>query len=72
MKTPSLQLEKGSPEPCLTVAEVCALTRLSKATIYEQINTGRMAHIKVGRSVRIPNSCYKSWLDSHRSARKTA
>jgi excisionase family DNA binding protein len=38
----------------LTVAEVAAMWRVSKMTIYRMIQAGRVPAIRVGRSYRIP------------------
>jgi excisionase family DNA binding protein len=38
----------------LTVAEVSALLRVSKMTIYRMVHAGEMTHVRVGRSFRIP------------------
>lgn len=38
----------------LTVAEVSALLRVSKMTIYRMVHAGDMTHVRVGRSFRIP------------------
>jgi len=38
----------------LTVAEVSAMLRVSKMTIYRMVHSGEMTHVRVGRSFRIP------------------
>ena len=38
----------------LTVAEVAAMCRVSKMTIYRLIHAGELAAVRVGRSLRIP------------------
>jgi excisionase family DNA binding protein len=42
--------------PFLTVAEVAQLTRLSKATVYRLVRTGRLRAVRFGRSYRISES----------------
>jgi len=44
----------ASGSELLTVAEVSALLRVSKMTIYRMVHAGEIAHVKVGRSFRIP------------------
>jgi excisionase family DNA binding protein len=44
---------RGLPE-LLTVAEVAALVRVSKMTIYRMIRKGELPAIAVGKSYRIP------------------
>lgn len=53
--------DAGSSDPrlvsgaeLLTVAEVSALLRVSKMTIYRMVHAGEMTHVRVGRSFRIP------------------
>jgi excisionase family DNA binding protein len=53
----------------LTVAEVAAIMRLSKMTVYRMVNSGQLPALKVGRSVRIPEHVVdeylrKSYVDS--------
>jgi excisionase family DNA binding protein len=38
----------------LTVAEVAAIMRLSKMTVYRMVNSGTLPALMEGRSVRIP------------------
>ena len=38
----------------LTVAEVCQITGLSRATVYRKLGDGSLTKKTVGRSVRIP------------------
>jgi excisionase family DNA binding protein len=46
----------------LTVAEVAALLRLSKMTVYRMVNSGTLPALKVGRSVRIPEYVVDDYL----------
>ena len=48
----------------LTVAEVAAIMRLSKMTVYRMVNSGQMPALKVGRSVRIPEHVVDEYLRS--------
>jgi excisionase family DNA binding protein len=44
----------ASGEELLTVAEVSAMLRVSKMTIYRMVHAGEITHVRVGRSFRIP------------------
>lgn len=44
----------------LTVAEVSAMFRVSKMTIYRMVHAGELAHVRVGRSFRIPADSVRS------------
>ncbi|MCU0284430.1 MAG: helix-turn-helix domain-containing protein [Candidatus Nanopelagicales bacterium] len=46
----------------LTVAEVAAMLRLSKMTVYRMVNSGTLPALKVGRSVRIPEHVVDEYL----------
>lgn len=46
----------------LTVAEVAAIMRLSKMTVYRMVNSGVLPALKVGRSVRIPEYVVDDYL----------
>jgi excisionase family DNA binding protein len=46
----------------LTVAEVAAIMRLSKMTVYRMVNSGALPALKVGRSVRIPEHVVDDYL----------
>ncbi len=46
----------------LTVAEVAAILRLSKMTVYRMVNSGALPALKVGRSVRVPASAVDEYL----------
>lgn len=47
----------------LTVAEVAAMLRLSKMTIYRLMEKGRLPALRVGRSFRIPRDSVQALLD---------
>ncbi|HEY2203904.1 MAG TPA: helix-turn-helix domain-containing protein [Pseudonocardia sp.] len=44
----------ASGNELLTVAEVSSTLRVSKMTIYRMVHSGTIAHVRVGRSFRIP------------------
>lgn len=46
----------------LTVAEVAAILRLSKMTVYRTVNNGTLPALKVGRSVRVPEQVVHDYL----------
>ena len=46
----------------LTVAEVAAILRLSKMTVYRMVNNGTLPALKVGRSVRVPEHIVHEYL----------
>jgi excisionase family DNA binding protein len=43
----------------LTVAEVAAVLRVSKMTVYRMIHNGELESIRIGRSFRVPNPAFK-------------
>jgi excisionase family DNA binding protein len=46
----------------LTVAEVAAIMRVSKMTVYRLVHDGRLPALQVGRSFRIPESAVADYL----------
>jgi excisionase family DNA binding protein len=46
----------------LTVAEVAALMRVSKMTVYRLVHAGDLAAVRVGRSFRVPEQAVHSYL----------
>jgi len=40
----------------LTVNEACAMLRISRPTMYQLLNSGRVGSIQIGRARRIPRS----------------
>jgi excisionase family DNA binding protein len=47
----------------LTVAEVAAVMRVSKMTVYRLIQDGKLAHVRVGRSYRVPERAVHDYLE---------
>ncbi len=47
----------------LTVAEVAAIMRVSKMTVYRLVHEGAIASVKVGRSYRVPENAVDSYLE---------
>ncbi|RJQ78059.1 helix-turn-helix domain-containing protein [Pseudonocardiaceae bacterium YIM PH 21723] len=48
----------------LTVAEVAALMRVSKMTVYRLVHNGEMPAVRVGRSFRVPEKTVHEYLES--------
>jgi len=46
----------------LTVAEVAAVMRVSKMTVYRLVHSGEMPAIRVGRSFRVPEQAVYDYL----------
>ena len=48
----------------LTVAEVAALMRVSKMTVYRLVHGGTLPAVRVGRSFRVPEQAVNDYLAS--------
>ncbi|MHB2021886.1 MAG: helix-turn-helix domain-containing protein [Mycobacteriales bacterium] len=46
----------------LTVAEVAALMRVSKMTVYRLVHGGELPAVRVGRSFRVPEDAVHNYL----------
>jgi len=46
----------------LTVAEVAAIMRVSKMTVYRLVHSGEMPAVRVGRSFRVPEQAVHDYL----------
>jgi len=46
----------------LTVAEVAALMRVSRMTVYRLVHSGELASVRVGRSFRVPERAVHLYL----------
>jgi excisionase family DNA binding protein len=46
----------------LTVAEVAALMRVSKMTVYRMVHAGELPAVRVGRSFRVPEKAVHDYL----------
>jgi excisionase family DNA binding protein len=46
----------------LTVAEVAALMRVSKMTVYRLVHSGELTAVRVGRSFRVPEHAVDAYL----------
>ena len=47
----------------LTVAEVAALMRVSKMTVYRLVHSGELPAVRVGRSFRVPEKAVHTYLE---------
>ncbi|PRX99872.1 helix-turn-helix domain-containing protein [Allonocardiopsis opalescens] len=47
----------------LTVAEVAAIMRVSKMTVYRLVHSGELPAVRVGRSFRVPEQAVHDYLD---------
>jgi excisionase family DNA binding protein len=57
------QPEERLPEVrFLTVAEVAALMRVSKMTVYRLVQGGDLTAVRVGRSFRVPENAVHTYL----------
>ena len=46
----------------LTVAEVAAVMRVSKMTVYRLVHGGELPAVRVGRSLRVPEQAVHAYL----------
>lgn len=47
----------------LTVAEVAAIMRVSKMTVYRLVHSGELPAVRVGRSFRVPEKAVHDYLE---------
>ena len=62
--------QRPAPRPAvsfLTVAEVAAIMRVSKMTVYRLVHGGEMAAVRVGRSFRVPEAAVRDYLADART-----
>ena len=62
--------QRPAPRPAvafLTVAEVAAIMRVSKMTVYRLVHGGEMAAVRVGRSFRVPETAVREYLAEART-----
>lgn len=48
----------------LTVAEVAAMMRVSKMTVYRLVHAGELPAVRVGRSFRVPEAAVHGYLEN--------
>ena len=55
--------DPGDPAPDLmTVAEVAAMLRVSKMTIYRMVESGHLPAMRIGRAFRVPRASVARFL----------
>ncbi len=47
----------------MTVAEVAAIMRVSKMTVYRLVHAGELPAVRVGRSFRVPEDAVHAYLN---------
>jgi len=58
--------ERTKPDPAaylLTIDEAIHATRTSRATLYREINSGRLKTVTVGRRRYVTPSAIQAWID---------
>jgi excisionase family DNA binding protein len=63
-------VQQAAPRPAvsfLTVAEVAAIMRVSKMTVYRLVHGGELAAVRVGRSFRVPQPAVRDYLSGART-----
>ncbi len=68
--TPHPVIERPAPRAAvsfLTVAEVAAIMRVSKMTVYRLVHGGDLAAVRVGRSFRVPEPAVRDYLAGART-----
>jgi excisionase family DNA binding protein len=63
----SAQPAARTPVRFLTVAEVAAIMRVSKMTVYRLVHGGELAAVRVGRSFRVPAPAVRDYLADART-----
>lgn len=61
-KTTTAPTNPGQVE-FLTVAEVAAMMRVSKMTVYRLVHSGELPAVRVGRSFRVPEKAVHNYLE---------
>lgn len=61
--TPKSSASGVSQVKFLTVAEVAAMMRVSKMTVYRLVHSGELPAVRVGRSFRVPEKAVHEYLD---------
>ena len=62
MQRPMGHRPMASAVAFLTVAEVAALMRVSKMTVYRLVHGGELSAVRVGRSFRVPERAVHDYL----------
>jgi excisionase family DNA binding protein len=48
----------------LTISDFCQRFRVSRSTLYRQVNSGALPILKIGRSTRIPATAARQWAQA--------
>jgi excisionase family DNA binding protein len=60
----------GAGLDLLTVADVCALFKVTKDWVYDEVEAGRLPHVKLGRKhLRFRRTELENYLALHRRSR---
>ena len=62
MATESSRASSFAEVKFLTVAEVAAVMRVSKMTVYRLVHSGELGAVRVGRSFRVPERAVHEYL----------
>ncbi|WP_456610560.1 helix-turn-helix domain-containing protein [Blastococcus sp. SYSU DS0619] len=68
--TASPAMQRPAPRAAvsfLTVAEVAAIMRVSKMTVYRLVHGGELTAVRVGRSFRVPEPAVREYLTGART-----
>lgn len=56
--------QERTPPVFLTVAEVAAVMRVSKMTVYRLVHSGELPAVRVGKSFRVPQGALDAYLEA--------
>ena len=59
----STQFENGEPNLLLRIPEAASALACGRSTLYELISKGELETLKLGRSIRIPASSLKEFVE---------
>ncbi|WP_460464093.1 helix-turn-helix domain-containing protein [Arthrobacter pigmenti] len=54
--------QQSNPVQLLTVAEVAAMLRVSRMTVYRKVHSGELPAVHFGRSFRVPTNAVEAYL----------
>lgn len=54
--------ERPAGQLLYTVADVVAITRISRTKLYGEIQAGRLPVVRIGRAVRITREALEEWI----------
>jgi excisionase family DNA binding protein len=56
----------GSPDPLLSLDELCAFLKVQPSTVYQFTYRGRIPHFKIANRLRFRLSEVLAWIEEHR------